>query len=67
MAKDDAGVPASASGTVTVKPLLQVSTTVNAQITDQTGSHWVTVHTADTGSYTVQADTDVRLAARGLS
>ena len=65
MAKDDAGVPASASGTVTVKPLLQVSTTVNAQITDQTGSHWVTVHTADTGSYTVQADTDVHLAAGG--
>ncbi|MFR3468936.1 MAG: S8 family serine peptidase [Oscillospiraceae bacterium] len=65
VAKDGAGNPASASSTVTVKPLLHISTTVNAQITDETGSHWVSVPTAEPEAYQVLADTDVQLAAGG--
>lgn len=64
-ATNDAGVPATASSTVTVRPLLNVSATVNAQITDETGSHWITVDTADTANYRVNADTGVQLAAGG--
>lgn len=65
VAKDGRGKPASASSTVTVKPLLHISTTVNAQITDETGSHWVSVPTAEPEAYQVLADTDVQLAAGG--
>ena len=50
---------------MTVKPLLHISTTVNAQITDETGSHWVSVPTAEPEAYQVLADTDVQLAAGG--
>ena len=65
LAKNEGGDTASASATVTVKPLLNVSTTVSAQITDGTGSHWITLDTADTEHYTVNADTELQLTAGG--
>ena len=65
VATNDQGQPASAQTVITVVPLLNVSATVAAQITDETGTHWVSIQTNDTSNVTVLADTNVQLAAGG--
>ena len=64
-ATDADGNPASAQTTVAVKPLRQLDATLKAQITDENGSHWVSISTADIAHPTVLADAKVQLTGGG--
>lgn len=59
------GNSASAQATVTVKPLRKLDATVKAQITDKTGSHWVSISTSDLKNPVVLADAKVQLTGGG--
>ncbi len=64
-ATDANGMPVSAQTTVMVKPLRQLDATVKAQITDASGSHWVSISTADVANPTVLTDASVQITGGG--
>ena len=64
VAEDDNG-KASASCTVTVKPLTQVSLRVGAQVVTKDGTAWVTLNTEDM-THTVQSGNATRLTGAGM-
>ena len=64
-ATDASGAAASAQTTVAVKPLRQLDAAVKAQITDASGSRWVSISTADVANPTVLADASVQITGGG--
>ena len=65
VATNEDGQTASASSTITVKPLLHVDAELKAQITDETGTYWASIDTSDTRKPQILAKSDVQLTAGG--
>ncbi len=63
---NDAGETASASCSVTVTGIIDVSAKINAQITTDDGTEWVTIDTS-TLTYTVNATTETTFTGGGYS
>ena len=63
--RDALGQNASASCSVTVKPLMDVGAELIAQITDDTGTYWARIDTSDTESPEYLAEAEVELTAGG--
>ncbi len=63
--KDEEGKPATASCTVTVRDLTQVSATVHAQVVTEEGAGWVSIDTS-TKALTHEADASVVLNGGGV-